>query len=194
MKKNTLGMIHEFLREEVKPGAFCIDATAGRGRDTVLLCELCGPEGQVLSFDIQEAAVGQTRALLQEKGLSACVIQDSHANMERYAAPESADCIVFNLGRLPGGDPTIVTRADSTLAAIKAGLRLLKPGGIMTIGLYYGKENGYDEKEAVLRFLKTVDDRCFSVLVCDFCNRRHDPPMPIFIWKESCTETRSYER
>ena len=184
MRLNTLSMVHEFLARQVKPGAFCIDATAGKGRDTALLCRLAGPGGRVLAFDIQEEAVTQTRALLAAEGLRADVILDSHAHMERYAEPESVDCVVFNFGRLPGGDPRIFTQADSSVAAIAAGLRLLRPGGTMAIALYYGKENGYGEKDAVLEHLKTLDDHTFSVLCCDWANRRGDPPMPIFIWKE----------
>ena len=86
MQLNTLSMVHEFLRRTVKPGDFCIDATAGKGRDTALLCRLTGDAGRVLAFDIQEAAVAQTKALLAAEGLTAEVIRDSHANMERYAA------------------------------------------------------------------------------------------------------------
>ena len=37
MQLNTLSMVHEFLRRTVKPGDFCIDATAGKGRDTACL-------------------------------------------------------------------------------------------------------------------------------------------------------------
>ena len=173
-----------FIREQVQPGDLCIDATAGKGRDTALLCRLAGPEGKVLSFDIQQEAIDQTRALLEQEGLQADVFLDSHANMERYAPAGSVDCIVFNFGRLPGGDPHIVTKADSSLQAIDAGLRLLKPGGIMAIALYYGKENGYEERDAILQHLKTLDDRTFSVLCCEWSNRRGEPPMPIFIWKE----------
>ena len=184
MQRNTLGLVHEFLRQHVKAGAFCIDATAGKGRDTALLCRLAGPSGRVLAFDIQQEAVDQTRALLAREGLTAEVVLDSHANMERYAQPESVDCVVFNFGRLPGGDPAVFTRAESSVAAIGAGLRLLKPGGVMAIALYYGKENGYGERDAVLAYLRGLDDRRFSVLCCDWANRRNDPPMPIFLWKE----------
>nr|WP_326186330.1 class I SAM-dependent methyltransferase [uncultured Oscillibacter sp.] len=184
MQLNTLYMVHEFLARYVKPGDFCIDATAGKGRDTALLCRLVGPDGRVLAFDIQEEAVSRTRALLAAEGLRADVLLDSHAHMERYAEAGTVDCVVFNLGRLPGGDPHIFTRADSSVAAIGAGLRLLRPGGVMAIALYYGKENGYEERAAVLEYLKTLDDRAFSVLRCDWTNRRGDPPMPIFIWKE----------
>ena len=184
MQLNTLSMVHDFLKQTVHPGAFCIDATAGKGRDTALLCRLAGPEGKVLAFDIQQEAIDQTRALLEQEGLQADVFLDSHANMERYAPAGSVDCIVFNFGRLPGGDPHIVTKADSSLQAIDAGLRLLKPGGIMAIALYYGKENGYEERDAILTHVKTLDDRKCSVLCCEWSNRRSDPPMPIFIWKE----------
>jgi len=184
MQLNTLGMVHEFLRRSVQPGAFCIDATAGRGRDTALLCRLVGESGRVLSFDIQQDAVDQTRALLAQEGLRAEVHLDSHANMERYAKPESVDCVVFNFGRLPGGDPNIVTLAESSLQAIDAGLRLLKPRGVMAIALYYGKENGYEEKYAIEQYLKTIDDRVFTVLSCEWSNRKGEPPLPILIWKE----------
>lgn len=184
MQLNTLAMVHTFLKEQVRPGALCIDATAGKGRDTALLCRLAGAEGRVLAFDIQPEAVEQTKALLAAEHLTAEVYLESHARMADYAEPDSVDCIVFNFGRLPGGDPRIVTKAESSVTAIEAGLDLLKVGGIMAIALYYGGENGYDEKAAVLDYLKTVDDRRFSVLSCDWTNRRGDPPMPIFIWKE----------
>ena len=183
-KMNTLTIVHDFLRRHVRPGAFCIDATAGRGRDTALLCRLAGEQGRVLAFDIQDDAIRQTRALLESEGLRAEVIQDSHANMAQYASPGTVDCIVFNFGRLPGGDPKIFTTAASSLPAIDAGLDLLRPGGIMVLALYYGKENGYDEKNAILSHLKSINDRMFTVLACDWLNRRNDPPLPIFIWKE----------
>ena len=185
MQLNTLGIVHEFLKQYVREGGFCIDATAGRGRDTALLCRLAGETGRVLAFDIQREAVDQTRALLEQEGGKAEVYLDSHANMGNYAEPETVDCVVFNFGRLPGGDPKIFTQADSSVKAIETGLRLLKAGGIMAIALYYGKENGYDERDAVLSYLKTLDDHKFSVLVCGWINRRGDPPMPIFIWKDT---------
>ena len=184
MNLNTLGVVHDFLSRYVTPGSLCIDATAGKGRDTALLCRLAGPTGHVLAFDIQADAIRQTKELLEREGLAAQVIQDSHANMGRYAPAGTVDCVVFNFGRLPGGDPHIFTVAESSLVAIDAGLDCLKPGGVMAIALYYGKENGYGEKNAVLEHIRTLDDRRYSVLVCDWANRKNDPPMPVFIWKE----------
>ena len=180
MQLNTLSMVHEFLRRTVKPGDFCIDATAGKGRDTALLCRLTGDAGRVLAFDIQEAAVAQTKALLAAEGLTAEVIRDSHANMERYAAAETVDCVVFNFGRLPGGDPSIFTRSDTSVAALEAALRLLKPGGVVAIALYYGGVNGYGERDAVMTWLETLDDRKFSVLRCDLGQPGERSPGPHF--------------
>lgn len=184
MELNTLRMVHAFLRRSVSPGSLCIDATAGKGRDTALLCRLAGPTGRVLAFDIQPQAVAQTKALLDAEGLTAEVVLDSHAHMERYAQPETVDCVVFNFGRLPGGDPSIFTRADTSVAALDAAARLLKPGGSIAIALYYGGANGYSERDAVLNWAEGLDDRRFSVLRCDWANRRGDPPMPIFVWRE----------
>ena len=100
------------------------------------------------------------------------------------AARGGGDLILLICGPAPGGDPKIFTTAASSLPAIDAGLDLLRPGGVMALALYYGKENGYDEKNAILSHLKSINDRIFTVLGCDWLNRRNDPPLPIFIWKE----------
>lgn len=183
---NTLSVNHDFLRRTVQPGAFCVDATAGNGHDTAFLCGLVGETGHVLALDIQEQAVRNTRARLHEMGYDgiATVIQDSHANLGLYAETESVDCIVFNLGWLPGGDHSIFTRPDSTRQAIEAGLNLLKRGGVMTVCIYYGGRSGYEERDAMLDYLKTLDDQKYTVLLAQFYNRRGDVPIPVFIWKE----------
>lgn len=184
MSHNTLSLAHDFLRRTVQPGAHCIDATAGRGRDTALLARLAGKDGQVWAFDIQPEAVEQTRALLAREGLQATVFLDSHENLSRCASPGTIDCIVFNFGRLPGGDPAICTTENTSIAAIDAGLTLLRPGGIMSLSLYYGGANGYGERDAILAHLKKLDPKRFSVLVGEWCNRPNDPPIPIFLWKD----------
>lgn len=186
MGLNTLGAAHDFLQRSVKPGAFCIDATAGKGRDTALLCRLAGEEGHVLAFDIQPDAVRQTRLLLEAEGLqNARVILDSHSNMERYAQAGSVDCIVFNFGRLPGGNPEIFTKAETSIPAIEAGLRLLKPGGVMSLSIYYGGPNGYGERDALLEYLAALDDRKVTVLTAFWSNRPNNPPIPVFLWKHA---------
>ena len=183
---NTLTLAHRFLEEQVRPGAFCIDATAGRGRDTAFLCSLAGPQGKVLAFDIQQEAADSTRALLEEKGFSsmAQVILDSHSNMEQYAQAESVDAVVFNFGWLPGGDHRIFTTPQTSIPAIQAALRLLKPGGVCCLCIYYGGASGYGERDALLPFLETLDSDRYTVIVSRFANRPGDPPIPVFIYKD----------
>ena len=171
------------LRDHVKDGAFCIDATMGNGNDTQYLCELAGVNGHVLAFDIQDIAVERTRERL-EKHLPFCnyeLILDSHSHLRNYAEPESVDCIVFNLGYLPSGDHSVATRPDTTLSAIGQGLELLKPGGMMSICIYSGGDSGFEEKESVLSYLKGLDVKKYLVLVTEYYNRPNHPPIPAFV-------------
>ena len=101
---NTISLAHHLMSQYITKGDICIDATAGRGFDTAFLCEIVGEEGKVLAFDIQEAAVTSTRALLAEKGLKAEVYLESHTQMGHYCEAESIAGIMFNFGYLPGGD------------------------------------------------------------------------------------------
>ena len=183
---NALGLSHQCMDAHVREGAFCIDATAGKGRDTLFLCRLVGDSGRVLALDIQADAVAQTTALLTAEGVAhrAQVVQDCHSHLGDYAAPDSVDGIMFNFGWLPGGDHTVFSHPESSIPAINAGLELLKSGGVMTLCIYHGKETGYEEKEALLPFLKTIDPKQYSVLFTDFINRTGDVPIAVLIKKD----------
>ena len=183
---NALGLSHQFMAAHIRPGDFCIDATAGRGRDALFLCGLVGESGRVLAMDIQADAVEQTRALLEAEGCAhrAQVVQDCHSRMGRYADPGTVDGIMFNFGWLPGGDHHTFSHADTSVAAVQAGLDLLCPGGVMTLCIYYGRENGTAERDALLAFLPTVDSRRYTVIQGDFANHTGDVPIPVFIIKE----------
>lgn len=183
---NSLGITHKFMAEHIKQGDFCIDATAGKGRDTAFLCSLVGKEGKVLAFDIQEPAIVQTKALLCEKNYEnvAEVYLDSHENMGNYAKEETVDGIMFNLGWLPNGDHNIFSKPDSTIKAIKTGLELLKPGGVMSVCIYHGKETGTAERDALIPFFKTIDNVKYTVIKLDFTNRTGEIPIPVLIIKE----------
>ena len=182
---NTLGLSHQFIASHVREGAFCIDATCGRGRDTLFLATLCGKSGKVLAFDIQNEAVESTEKLLKENGVENVeVYLDSHANLDSYAEKESVDAIMFNFGWLPGGDHHVFSRPETSIEAIRKGLDLLKPGGVMSLCIYHGKETGTAEKDALLPFLETVDPQIFTVITAFFSNRKGDVPIPVFIIKD----------
>lgn len=182
---NSLALTHEFMARHVQPGELCIDATAGRGRDTVLLAKLTGPTGRVIALDIQRSAVEATRALAEKEGVADRVEVHllDHREMGRLAEKGTVGCIAFNLGWLPGGDHRIHTRPETTIPALEAALELLRPGGVLSLCLYYGKENGYQERDRVLEWLEGVDDRQYNVLCVTFPNRRGDPPFPVFVMK-----------
>ncbi len=184
-KLNTLSLAHQFIKAHISVGDLCIDATAGRGYDTAFLAEAVGKDGRVLAFDIQQEALDSTASLLCERGLSANTVLhlDSHANMAQYAAEGTVACITFNFGYLPGGDHHICTHAESSIAAIEAGLRLLKEDGIMSLCIYYGGDSGFEEKNALMDYLHTIDPRRYTVLITEFANRPNNPPIPVFICK-----------
>lgn len=191
---NARYIAHRFLKEHVRPGAFCIDATAGRGRDALLLCQLVGEGGKVLAFDIQPEAVKSTQMLLEENGFleRTQVLLDSHSHMDLYAKAETVDCIVFNFGWLPGGDHNIHTETPTSLEALKKGLRLLKPGGIMSLSLYYGKETGFEEKNALLDYVRNIDSQEYTVIIIDFVNRPHCPPISVCILRDEIVKEQSH--
>ena len=183
---NALTVAHEFIKQHTPVGGTVIDATAGRGGDTALLCSLVGECGKVIALDIQEDAVRQTRERIAAEGYEniCTVCQDSHENLMSYAEENSVDGIVFNFGWLPGGDHDVHTKAETSIAAIESGLRLLKKGGYMSLCVYYGRNNGYTERDAILEYVQQLDDRKYTVMLLTFPNRKNDPPFPIMIIRD----------
>lgn len=59
---------------------------------------------------------------------------------------------IFNLGYLPGGDKTIVTYPETTIAGIKGCLNHLCHNGLVIVVAYYGHPGGECEKNTVLEF------------------------------------------
>ena len=112
-----------FIKEQVSPGDLCIDATMGNGNDTLLLSTLCGKDGRVIAFDIQEQAVKSTKERLSKADApdNYTLLLESHTQMSSYAKENSVSCITFNLGYLPGGDHTMATKSDSSIAALTTG-------------------------------------------------------------------------
>ncbi len=183
---SALNIIHRVISEKVQPGDICIDATAGRGNDTLFLAKLVGETGHVTAFDIQQDAVDSTRELLAANGMSdrADVLLKSHSEMDEAAEENTVSCITFNFGWLPRGDHNVFTNKSTSIPAIEKGLKLLKSGGVMTLIIYYGKETGFEERDALLEYLPTIDSSRFTVIEMPFVNRPNCPPIPILILKD----------
>ena len=184
MKLNTIDLAHDWLKKYVKEGECAIDATAGRGFDTLFLCECVGESGKVIAFDIQKEAIQSTKTLLDEKGKNAELHQESHVMMTAYAEEGSVAGIIFNFGYLPGGDHQIATQKETSIEAIEKGLSLLKVKGVMAMCIYHGGDTGFEEKEAIMAYLKTLDCKKYTVIVSDFYNRPNCPPIFVGIMKD----------
>lgn len=183
---NALDISHQLVGKVVRPGDTVVDATMGNGNDTLFLARLVGDKGKVYSFDIQDCALDNTRNKLIEAGVSdyAELILDGHQNIDLYV-PKGVRAVMFNLGYLPKGDHNIGTRAETTIEALKKSMELLVQGGIIMMVIYYGGDSGFDEKEAVLEYVKTIDYRKYAVLVSDFVNQINCPPIAVCIEKLS---------
>lgn len=173
------------IRMQAPEGGFYIDATMGKGNDTLLFCQMAGEEGKVLAFDIQKEALEATKKRLEQNQMEhrAELIQDGHENMDRYAENESADVICFNFGYLPGGDHAVATSAKTSLMAVEKGLGILKHGGMMSLCIYSGGDTGFEEKTALLKYLKGLSAKEYTVIVNEYYNRENNPPLPVFIFK-----------
>lgn len=177
--------VHHFIEDHVQAGDICIDATMGNGNDTALLSKLVGEKGKVTAFDIQQMALDNTKEKLDKEKCSFNyeLVLESHERMGEYAEKESVSCITFNLGYLPGGDHAKATKGESSIRAIETGLGLLKKKGLMTVCIYSGGDSGFEEKEAVLAYLKGLDSKKYLVIISEYANRPNNPPIPVLIVK-----------
>ena len=185
---STFGAVHlahEFLALNVREGDICIDCTAGRGKDTAFLCGLVGENGRVVALDIQPEAVESTKVLIEESGYNdRCeVYLDSHENVDKYAEEGTVSAVVFNFGWLPGGDHNKHTQTESSITALEKCLKLLKFGGVMSLSIYYGKETGFEERDAILRYISGLPVGEYAVIVSEFVNRPNCPPISVRIYR-----------
>ena len=175
----------ELLKDAVYSGARVVDATMGNGHDTQWLCERVGEKGRVYAFDVQPEAVARTRERLENAGLAdrADLFCTGHEYMaERVREP--VDAVVFNLGWLPGAEHGVTTRTETTLLATDAALSLLKEDGLLTLCVYPGHGEGAREREALLEWARTLDDKRYDAMLKTYLNQPNDPPLLIAVRKK----------
>ena len=170
-----------FISQYLKPGDTVVDATCGNGHDTLALAKMGA--GKIYAFDVQETAIKNTEEILLKENISLSnvhLILDSHANMCNYIK-EKVQVIGFNLGYLPAADKNVITHTDSTIAAVKESLKLLKKDGLICISMYSGHPGGEEEKQALLDFAGSLDDRTWHVAYINMKNQRKNPPEILLI-------------
>lgn len=181
MLPNVLEVARRLIVERIIPGEMAVDATMGNGNDTLFLAKAVGEAGSVIAYDIQREAMEKTKLRLEREGVAARVEMKLASHEEMGQLTRNAGAIMFNLGYLPGGDKEITTKAESTIRAIETGLTLLRPGGIMTIIVYWGHPAGMVEKDAVLHYCGQLDQTQYLVLQYQYVNQQNQAPFLLAI-------------
>ena len=99
---NISDLSHYIIRDFVENKSVAIDGTLGNGYDTDFLSSLFN---KVYSFDIQKEACENYKNKNKE---NVRIINDSHHLLNKYI-DEKVDCIMYNLGFLPGGNKDIIS-------------------------------------------------------------------------------------
>jgi Putative rRNA methylase. len=180
MIKRPIELSHDFLSQVLDKNSIAIDAIMGNGNDTVFLSHLAK---KVYAFDVQEQALIKTREKLEQLNIkNVQLILDGHQTINKYVT-EPIRAAIFNLGYLPSADKSVITQPATTLTAIKKILERLEIGGRLAIMVYYGHEGGDKEKDAVLNFVKELDQQHFTVMLYQPLNQINTPPFLVMIEK-----------
>ena len=182
--RGPVPLSHLFLRSFVREGDSAIDATCGNGNDTVLLARLVGVSGHVWGFDIQPQAIRETGRALTDAGVQCQVtlLQLGHEKMAEHVT-EPVQVVLFNLGYLPGGDRTVITRPETTGRALVQSLVLLAAGGIVVVTVYPGHSGGEDEQSCVESWVSGLDSRAFDCWRMAQTNVRTGAPYLLLVQK-----------
>ncbi|MBA2175806.1 class I SAM-dependent methyltransferase [Halobacillus locisalis] len=184
-----LDYAHSLMEDSLTEGDIAVDGTCGNGHDTLFLANLVGETGHVYGFDIQPDAIANTKARLEEHDayVQTSLIHDSHANLSEHIHNDHHNQIqagIFNLGYLPGSDKSVVTKPEETIASIESLLHQVKKGGLIVLVVYHGHPGGKEEKEAVLRYVESLDQKNVRALQYGFINQKNTPPFIIALEKQ----------
>lgn len=182
--RNARHLAADYMIRTIQPGDSVVDATMGNGKDTLFLCGLVGETGHVYAFDVQEEAVRRTQERVGEAGFAArtTLLLAGHETMARHV-PQGVKAVMFNLGWLPGAQHIVTTKTDTTLEAVRAAVELIGRGGIVTVCIYPGHEEGTRELHALLDYAKGLSVRTYNVLHHHFLNAAEGTPELILIQK-----------
>ena len=181
--------VHLLIGQVAAEGDLFIDATAGNGHDTLFLARAAGPEGRVHAFDTQLRALKETSRRLREHGLDerVCLHHHPHERMEEALPPEirgRVAAVLFNLGYLPGSSKEVITRPETTLAALGTAIGWLRPGGVVTVVAYPRHDGGAEEAAAVRKWAADLNSRFFETMEFRSLNKGEATPFGIAVWRE----------
>ena len=182
--RGPVPLSHLFLHDFLRDGDYAVDATCGNGNDTLLLARLVGISGHVWGFDIQQQAVDETARRLTKEDLGSRVtlLKCGHEELALHVSGP-VQVVLFNLGYLPGGDRSVITRPETTVVALQHSLQLLAPGGVVLVTVYPGHSGGTEEQSGVDNWAALLDPRCFHCWRMGQTNVKSGAPYLLFVQK-----------
>lgn len=155
-----------------------VDATMGNGHDTVFLAGAVGGNGTVWAFDVQKTAheITKERFAAEAPELLRRVrfCPAGHETASRALPPEAHGRVwaaTFNLGYLPGSDKQVVTRPETTLAALRDIAGMTAVGGVISVHCYLGHAGGENEGLAVAAWFGALPWDAWRVAEYSFINK-----------------------
>lgn len=190
----TVSVAMTITRSYLRDGDTAIDATCGNGHDTLALAQAVGRSGRILAIDLQKDAIDASRQRLAAHQIeNTDFVCGSFVQLETYwrawtetqvEAVSEPKAVVFNLGYLPGGNKNVTTKTEDTLLAVQQALSVIAHGGIVTLVLYPGHEEGAREREALLEFAAQLPASQFHAAYVKFPNQKKNPPEILWITKK----------
>lgn len=180
---SILQLAHLWIQSVLTHGGVAVDATVGNGNDTLFLAKQVGEHGRIYGFDVQAKAIQNTAQRLQKFG------QQDHVHLFLRGHQEpwedviaskyygKIDAVMFNLGYLPHGNSSIVTKPETTLLACQQALQWLKVKGMVTIVLYSGHPGGAEEAQRVLHWCQNLSSNHYQVHWHQLFNRSEAPSL-----------------
>lgn len=167
---------HSIIKEYIEDKIVAVDATLGNGYDCDFLSSCFE---KVFAFEIQKDACEK----YIDKNNNVIIINDSHHKIDEYVK-EEINCVCYNLGYLPGGDKDITTVAETSLKSIQIALELLAPNGLMSIAIYRGHNEGKEEENCILKYLRELPKNKFGVMLHECINRSSTAPLLVIVEKK----------
>lgn len=168
MKSLHIHTAHSLWKKILKKGDLAIDMTAGNGKDSLVLANLIleSNNGYLHIFDIQEKALANTRALLNQHFNFSYMERVSfhhmsHENIDKVNLTVNPKLVVYNLGYLPSGDKKITTMTATTVNSLEIILKSF-PSCTISITAYPGHEEGKREEKAILALIQRLTPECKS--------------------------------
>ncbi len=167
-----------WIAEILEEGDIAIDATLGNGFDALFLAKQVGRTGYVYGFDVQQDAIVSSLERLKNTACTHQCFLAGHETMKEHIPTHhhgKIKAIMFNLGWLPNSDKSVITKAETTLIALKQSLELLAANGRLTVMVYPGHQGGDDEAKQVTQWL--LQQNTVHTQTIEIANKPHAPKL-----------------